>query len=387
MEKYDVAIIGAGPAGSTLAYSTAKKGIRTCIIDKQQFPRKKTCAGGLPPKVLEFIPFDITPTIKNEIFSVMLTHKIKKGFSRTHPRPLLYTVNREEFDHFLLQKAVTEKATFIEGEAVNAISPTGNGYNITTRNRGIKATIIAGADGINSITAEFLRLDPSNSRHLAIQVEIPFEKMASHADAAHTIALDWGHINDGYAWLFPNGGYFTMGVMGHPKSVKALKSYLRQWTEHFGLNIEDFQLHAQSIPHRTRKSLIAADRALLVGDAAGLADFWTGEGIYHAIKSANIAATHIAKYLAGDHEALQHYETEVNETILSDLIASYTFSRVFNYSHLAAFHAIRKYPYMWDLFCRIIRGDRSFVEIKQRLKPAILAKKLLSTNSPARPFQ
>jgi flavin-dependent dehydrogenase len=210
---------------------------------------------------------------------------------------------------------------------------------------------------------------------VAIQIEVPLEKIFENSFVEQMISLDWGFLRDGYGWLFPNGDFVSIGVMGPSTLGRSVKCYFAEWIKYFGLKLDEFEVHAQNIPHRISKRPITSGRALLVGDAAGLADFWTGEGIYYAIYSAQIAAEQIIRFLNGDAASLQEYETIINETILPELKASYSFSRVFNYSSLCAFHAIRRYSYPWDVFCRTMRGDRSFREIRKRLRPDVLMQK------------
>jgi geranylgeranyl reductase family protein len=376
-KTYDVAITGAGPAGSTLAYQLATSGIRTCIIDKEAFPRKKVCAGGVTPKIVNISPFDISSVIRNEVSTVRLTHKMKKEFERSHPVPLLYTVVRETFDDFLLRNAVDAGTVFKENARVEKVSFAGGCYAIITGKGEVRAGILVGADGAQSITARNMGVNPIDVRHMAIQIEVPLEKIFRPGSVGQTISLDWGFIKDGYGWLFPNGNFVSIGVMGPSNLGRSVKCYFAEWVKYFGLKPEEFKVHAQNIPHRLSRRPITSGRALLIGDAAGLADFWTGEGIYYAVESARIAAGQIKQLLNGDRASLQEYETIINETILPELEASYSLSRLFNYSSLCAFHAIKKYSYPWDVFCRTMRGDRSFSEIKKRLRPDVLMQKIL----------
>jgi geranylgeranyl reductase family protein len=376
-QTYDVAITGAGPAGSTLAYELATAGVRTCIIDKDTFPRKKVCAGGVPPKIVSVSPFDISSLIRNEVSTVRLTHKMKNEFQRSHPVPLLYTVVREAFDDFFLRNAVDAGAVFMENARVEEISSAGGCYVIVTGKGEVRAGILVGADGAQSITARNMGVNPIDVRHMAIQTQVPLGKRFRPGSVGQSISLDWGFIKDGYGWLFPNGDFVSVGVMGPSTLGRSVKRYFAEWIKYFGLNVGEFKVHAQNIPHRISRRPITSGRALLIGDAAGLADFWTGEGIYYAIKSARIAAGQIKQLLNGDKASVQEYERIVNETILPELEASYSLSKLFNYSSLCAFHAIKKHSYPWDVFCRTMSGDRSFSEIKKRLRPDVLMQKIL----------
>jgi len=127
-------------------------------------------------------------------------------------------------------------------------------------------------------------------------------------------------------------------------------------------------------------------RVLLVGDAAGLADYWTGEGIYPALHSAHLAARQILRFLRGEAGALLDYQVRVDREITPELRASYQFSKIFNYLGPMAFRCLNRFDYPWEVFCRIMRGDRSFAEIKKRFRPDILFTKLLVKSARNRPM-
>ncbi len=127
-------------------------------------------------------------------------------------------------------------------------------------------------------------------------------------------------------------------------------------------------------------------RVLLVGDAAGLADFWTGEGIFSALHSARLAARQILRFFQGETGALTDYQARVDREITPELTASYQISQLFNYLGPLAFRVLWRYDYPWEVFCRVMRGDRSFGEIKKRFRPDILFRKLLVKSARNRPI-
>jgi len=108
-----------------------------------------------------------------------------------------------------------------------------------------------------------------------------------------------------------------------------------------------------------------------------LTNFLTGEGIFFALKSAEIAVDHIKKYFNGDKWSIRDYEISINKEIMPEIIASYNLSSIFNHFSYVIFKLIKKYNYPWDLFCRVMRGDKTFVEIKERLNLGHIIKKLL----------
>ena len=127
-------------------------------------------------------------------------------------------------------------------------------------------------------------------------------------------------------------------------------------------------------------------RVLLVGDAAGLADFWTGEGIFFALHSARLAAQPILRFFQGETGALNDYQTRVDREIAPELTASYQFAKLCNYLGSLSFSILSRYDYPWEVFCRVMRGDRSFEEIKKRFRPDILLRKLLVKSARNRPI-
>lgn len=372
----DVAIIGAGPAGSTLAYFLAQKGFKTVLIDKEKFPRKKVCAGGLPIKVLSILPFDISSVIEKEIYEVTLTHKLKGKYKRVCPKPLLYTVDREKFDDFLVQQAIKIGAGFLEGQKVKTIELEGNTWTVKLADGVIRASVLVGADGATSFVAKTLALKPSDCFHMGLQYEVPSRLLKNANCLERGIVIDWGWSKDTYGWIFPKKTSAYIGVQGPLRNGKQLRIYLDNFLRSHGVSPKDLVLNGHLIPHRTCRSAISEQRSLLVGDAAGLVDYWTGEGIYHSIKSSQIAAKQISRFIDGKIP-LKEYEMAINKEIMPEIKTSYQFSKVFNYLSAVAFKIIREHDYPWDIFCRIMRGDRTFLDIKKRFRPDIFFSKVL----------
>ncbi len=374
-KTYGAAIVGAGPAGAVLAYELAKTGIKVALLDKEKFPRPKVCAGGLPARTLEILPFDITPVIEKEIFEVAFTHRLKAGFAKAYHKPLMYTVDREKFDDFLARRAQAIGADFFDGQTLREIRFADNLWTVETADRVMKAALLIGADGARSLVARNLFLKPSGFFHYGLQVEVPLRLFKGYAGKG--IILDWGGYRDSYGWIFPKQETASLGVGGPLGTGKQLKAYLYDLLHAYGISLENLSVRAHLIPHRVRPSPIATDRALLVGDAAGLVDYWTGEGIFYAVKSALIAADHVQGFLSREFASLRGYEAAIDRGIAPEIKTSYQFSKIFNYLSSAAFAIVRKYDYPWDVFCRTLRGDRTFRELKHRFRPDIFFGKLL----------
>lgn len=375
---HEIAIIGAGPAGASLALRLAQAGLKPVIIDQAVFPRNKVCAGGLPAKVLQLLPAEAHQVIEQEINEVSLSHNFRHRFTKGFQQPLIYTVDRARLDHLLVSLATDQGAEFLSGERVEQIAWARDTFTIVTPRRKLRARMVAGADGPRSVVARSLGLQPVDYYHLGLQAEVPARGARIGAlDFTRTIFLDWGSLPDGYAWIFPKRDRLALGVGVPLPAGKEAKAYFSRLLRHCGVQPGGFKLTAHLIPHRLSHRPIGAGRALLVGDAAGLADYWTGEGIGYALKSARLAAEQIIHYLRGDALALTDYQHRVDRAISPELLTSYYFSKIFNWIGRGAHGALKRYDYPWEVFCRIMRGDRTFGEIKARCRPDILLRKLL----------
>ena len=372
MEKiYDVAIIGAGPAGSTLAYRLAQEKLKVILVDKEKFPREKVCAGGLTAKIFKVLPFDIKPVIEKEIFSLRLVYKKQEDFCKKYHQPLIYTVKRSRFDDFLAQKAKKAGACFLEQNEIKKISRKEKFYQIKTKHKSFKAKVIVGADGTNSFVAKFIDFK-TNSIDIGLQFDIPYQESQNN----QTLVLGWGWIPYGYTWVFPNNQFLATGVSGSKDLAQKLKSYLKDWVDFLGLTKENLSLKGHPMIHYLGKSHLFKDKIILIGDAGGLNDPLTGEGIFYALKSAEIASRHIKNFFLGNKNAFKNYEKEINKEILPELKAADFFRKVSPLFFPLVFRQIKTNNYYWSVLCRLIRGEKTFLEIKKQLKPLGLIKKI-----------
>ncbi len=384
----EVVIVGAGPAGATLARELLRGGLKPLILDQAVFPRDKVCAGGLTLKAFNFLPPEIDSVLADEIRRVELSFNLDRAFTKDWHQPLLYTVARPRFDAFLLERVRQAGGEVGEGERLEMLTPgPGEDLTLTTSRRRLTVRVVVGADGARSQVARDAGLQPVDFWHLGLQAEVPEDLLARTAPTLNrTICLDLGSLPDSYAWVFPRGGVRLLGVGGPVHQGPRLKDYLARLLSRFGLDLARFPLVAHLVPHRVTPRPIVGGRVLLVGDAAGLADYWTGEGIFYALSSAHLAARQILRFFRGEGGALGQYQAQVDREITPELRTSYQFSKLFNYLGPLAFTCLRRYDYPWEVFCRTMRGERSFLEIKKRFRPDILLRKLLVKSARSRPI-
>ncbi len=379
MSTYDVAIIGTGPAGAFLAYQLSAQGLQVALFEKEKLPREKICAGGLSARIADLLPFDISPVIQRNIYGATVSHKFQDAFTKYTDKLIISTIHRKDFDHQLVRYATEQGADLFDAEKVDDLRRDSDAYILISAKQEIRCRIAVGADGAHSFLAKKISLNPISLHHFGLQTEIPLDALDPFDFS--TVKLDFGSVRDGYCWVFPKKDSASVGVMGHFKYAERLKPLLIEWLKLCGADSGDVVLQGYPIPHRITRSPLSRERIFLIGDAAGAADFWTGEGIYYALQHAQMLAVHIAGYFGGDRTALAGYKRAMDRVTLPDLRSSYYFSQAFNYLSPYAFKLIKNNDYPWDVFCRIMRGDRTFSELRQRLKPHILLNKIFNKES------
>ncbi|RPI25615.1 MAG: geranylgeranyl reductase family protein, partial [Chloroflexota bacterium] len=297
-ETVDVAIIGAGPAGATAAYFLGEAGKKVLVFEKEKLPRYKTCGGGLSRRFLQAqFPFSFEPVLRTEINAVTYSFV---GLSVTIPikSGMIDMVMRSEFDAHLLSHT---RAQVRQGVSVRTITEMPDHVIIETSDGSrIEAAYLVGADGVNSIVARDSGLRRKKKLAAAIEAEAWVPEHIQKRFANSPVFI-FGEIRLGYLWIFPKADHLSVGIASlHPRRG-ALQTTLRRVMGRFDIQMEGVPLHGHPIPVYTRRESIATRRTLLAGDAAGLVDPFSGEGIRYAIKSGRLAAEAILSGKIGQY--------------------------------------------------------------------------------------
>jgi len=295
VERCDVLIVGGGPAGSSCAWKLARAGVDVVVVDRQAFPRDKVCAGWITPQVLAEL--ELAPADYAEGRTFQPFHGFRVGVdggSETavdHGRAISFGIRRCEFDDYLLRRSGARLAL---GRPLRALERTSDGWLL---NGELRAPVLVGAGGHFCPVARRVAGDGAGDPIVAAQ-EIEFALDArdekSFAVQPELPELFFSRDLRGYGWLVRKGRFLNVGLG-------------RQDTLAFPRHVEDFLRslaardrlpramprrlhgHAYHVYDQPRRPLVA-DGALLVGDAAGLADPHSGEGIRPAIESGLLAA-------------------------------------------------------------------------------------------------
>jgi flavin-dependent dehydrogenase len=329
MEIFDVAIIGGGPAGSSCAAFCAFAGLRTLVLERERFPREKVCGDCLNPScwpVLEHL--GLTQRVCNLPHSKLTSvefiaidgHKVIVDLPNGEDREL--SIKRSLFDDLLLKRACELGVYVREDTTVTALShssaekasshgpvarlvldaPPGGGYKVfqpgwkieTNSGENFLAQVLVGADGRNSTVARLRNLLPRPARErVALQAHIPLPR-----NFGQRIVLQF--LREGYSGQAPvNENELNLCLVGRPSTI----SRLRQWAQ------RHFEIRADQ-PWRTITPLTRApvpcahENLLFIGDAARVVEPFTGEGIYYALRSGELAAKAIAKIIIGKDRQL-----------------------------------------------------------------------------------
>lgn len=360
---FDILVVGAGPAGAVFAYELKKilPNSKVLVIEKENIPRYKTCGGGIQFKSAKIIPFNIESVVEDIIFGIRFSYKYQERFTRTSNVPLVYNVMRDKFDAFLIEKTQELGVSLLNGCTVEKVYAEEEQIIVQTNtSQKLSCNILVGADGAMSITAKSLGLMKNIPLSFAIESEISVapEILKKHKGF---ITVDCGTIRSGYAWIFPKSSHLSIGAGTSKKYAPLLKEYY----EHY-ISCQDIGAYniisrkGFILPHRQTGSDIQLKNVILVGDAAGLVDPFTGEGIYYAIRSAQLAASVVAKKLEDPNTNLKEYQIAVDKELMPELIYAQQLLKLFNIAPKTILTLIEKNDSIWHSICQIIRGEKTY---------------------------
>ena len=291
MERFDAIVVGAGPAGSTAAYRLARAGARVLLLDRERFPRDKPCGGGLTERAVRQLPVAVEPVVEDEVDRFELGLRYGRRFERRGAGPLVLMTQRSRLDAHLAEQAAAAGADFRDGQRATALELDDEGAIVRFDGTAARRA------GRDRRRRRQRRDRARRSGSAADRYGVALEGNVAYVHAREErwrgrAVVELGAVAGGYAWVFPKGDHVNVGVGGWERRARACASTSSALCDEYGLAGRDAgepaRLPAADAPAGRRRP--RSGRVLLVGDAAGLVDPLSGDGMYEAFVSARLAA-------------------------------------------------------------------------------------------------
>ncbi|MCP9946727.1 geranylgeranyl reductase family protein [Streptomyces somaliensis] len=393
---WDVVVVGAGPAGASAAYAAAVAGRRVLLLEKAGLPRYKTCGGGIIGPSRDALPPGFELPLRDRVHAV--TFSLNGRFTRTRrsKRMLFGLVDRSEFDARLVEHARRAGAEVRTGAAVvrveqhGAAVPDRRTVAVVLSDGGtVLARAVVGADGSASRIGAHVGVR-TDQVDLGLEAEIPVPPSVAE-DWAGRVLIDWGPMPGSYGWVFPKGDTLTVGVISARGEGAATKRYLDDFVARLGLAGFEPALSSGHLTRcRSEDSPLSRGRVVVCGDAAGLLEPWTREGISFALRSGRLAGEWAVR-TAEAHDAVEarrqalNYAFAVKSGLGVEMAVGRRLLAVFARRPALLHAAITGLRPVWRAFTDVTRGATTLAGLVGTNAVARRALESLDRREPAEP--
>jgi geranylgeranyl reductase family protein len=318
------------------------------LLDRARFPRDKPCGGGVTVRAARLVPFSLDPVVEDVVDCVELRLAYRRSFEHRSAQPLVLMTQRRRLDSLLAERAAAAGADFRDGVRATAVTADEAGVEVQAAGRRFRAAALVGADGVNGITARCLGLCARPRYGVALEGNVAYGGV-DPARYRGRLVFELGNVRGGYGWVFAKGDHANFGVGGWQPEAPRLREHLeRLCAEHGVPAVRLADVRGYRLPVAEPSARLARGRALVVGDAAGLVDPLSGDGIYEALLSASFAAAAVGDLLGGRSTGLEGYEARVKGALARSLANSW-----------AAKHALDRFPRLLFAVARLEAVQRT----------------------------
>ncbi|MFE9749397.1 geranylgeranyl reductase family protein [Saccharothrix saharensis] len=360
---WDVVVVGAGPAGTTAARVAAASGCDVLLVERAAVPRYKTCGGGLIGCAQASLPPGLGVTVHDEIDAVTFTLRGRRARTLDSTAGVrLKMVFRDDLDAALTKVAADAGVVVRDRTTVAALEDAAGEVVVRVGGGGrIRARAVVGADGSASRVGRHVGVR-CEQVDLALEVEVVVEPRDAGKWRGRML-MEWGPLPGSFGWVFPKGDICTAGVVAARGQGEATKAYLRDFLRRHGL-ADRTPLHDTGHLTRCRRpdSPLTRGRTLVAGDAAGLCDPWSREGISFALRSGALAGEAAVGIARAQHpEDLERsrlgYTGAVRSVLEAEMLASRQVMNLFTRRPGVLHTALTAVPPVWRRVDSYLGGD------------------------------
>jgi geranylgeranyl reductase family protein len=362
-----VVVLGGGPAGSSCAERLARSGLRTIILD-EKLAWEKPCGGGVTYKAYVQYPYLLENNTPKKVVTETYIAAPKAGSVKMALNHSLLIYSRFDLNNMLLKRAEAAGAE-IEKTRVLGMERQGTGWKVRTRTSSIDADYCVVATGARNPLRDVGTQYTAKDTMYALGYYVPNEQ--AHVDIQFLPGLE------GYIWVFPRCNHLSVGICGKGASAQALRARLEQYMDERGLSRSNATFYGHMLPSLEssgwRNNRLAGDGWMAVGDAGGLVDPVTGEGLYYAFRSGDLAS----QMIIADHEPAKRAE-KYRQMIVSDFghdlaygagLAKRLFTSYVLFSSVPCkmVMLMQRSPRFCDIMQDLFAGTQPYLELKNRL--------------------